>query len=148
MKPIGIWRWALALQRGSMWAEAHDELCTASRLSSEDAWLSSKCAEKVGPPDITPPNFRPGVVPPVALYNPTPVYSEKARHAHYEGTEVLWIVVTVEGTATDVRVVKPLGLGLDQNAIKTVRTWKFQPATLNGVNVPVLMAVEIAFRLV
>ena len=33
---------------------------------------------------------------------------------------------------TDCRVVKPLGLGLDEKAVETVQTWKFKPAMTNG----------------
>jgi TonB family protein len=84
---------------------------------------------------------------PIPIYKPLPPYSEEARKAKYQGTVVLWIVVTADGGVTDVRVVKPLGLGLDEKAIETVRTWKFKPASRNGAPVPVMMSVEVSFRL-
>jgi periplasmic protein TonB len=65
----------------------------------------------------------------------------------YQGTAVLWIVVTAQGDVAQERLVKPLGLGLGQNALRTVRTWKFKPATRNGVPVPVRVMVEVSFRL-
>ncbi len=84
---------------------------------------------------------------PIALYKPEPPYSEEARKAKYQGTVVLWIVVDAQGNVTDVRVVKPLGLGLDEKAVETVHTWKFKPAMRNGTAVTVRVSVEITFRL-
>jgi TonB family protein len=87
------------------------------------------------------------VTAPIPIYKPEPAYSEEARKAKYQGTVVLWIIVDVAGTVSDCRVVKPLGLGLDEKAMETVRTWKFKPATRNGTPVPVRVMVEVSFRL-
>jgi protein TonB len=84
---------------------------------------------------------------PIPIYKPEPPYSEQARKAKYQGTVVLWIVVDAQGAVTDAQVVKPLGMGLDQNAVTTVRTWKFKPAMRNGAPVPVKVMVEVSFRL-
>ncbi|MGH9445191.1 MAG: energy transducer TonB, partial [Terriglobia bacterium] len=48
---------------------------------------------------------------PVAIYDPEPQYSERAREAKYQGTDVLSIIVQADGSVTDVQVVRPLGLG-------------------------------------
>jgi protein TonB len=87
------------------------------------------------------------VTAPIPIYKPEPPYSEEARKAKYQGTVVLWIVVDATGNVTDARVVKPLGLGLDEKALDTVRTWKFKPALRNGTPVPVRVMVEVSFRL-
>ena len=84
---------------------------------------------------------------PIPIYKPEPPYSEEARKAKYQGTVVLWIVVDAQGGVTDARVVKPLGLGLDEKATETVRTWKFKPALRGGTPVPVRVMVEVSFRL-
>ncbi len=84
---------------------------------------------------------------PIPIYKPEPAYSEEARKAKYQGVVVLWIVVDTQGSVTDVRVVKPLGLGLDEKAVEAVHTWKFKPATRNGAPVPVRVMVEVSFRL-
>ena len=84
---------------------------------------------------------------PIPIYKPEPPYSEQARKAKYQGTCVLWIVVDTQGNVTDAQVVKPLGMGLDQNALNTVKTWKFKPAMRNGAPVPVRVMVEVQFRL-
>jgi TonB family protein len=88
-----------------------------------------------------------GVSAPIPIYKPEPAYSEEARKAKYQGTVVLWIVVDAQGNVTDCRVVRPLGLGLDEKAMETVRTWKFKPAMRNAVPVPVRVIVEVSFRL-
>ena len=88
-----------------------------------------------------------GVSAPIPIYKPEPAYSEEARKAKYQGTVVLWIVVDAQGNVTDARVVRPLGLGLDEKALETVRTWKFKPALRNMVPVPVRVIVEVSFRL-
>ena len=88
-----------------------------------------------------------GVSEPIPIYKPDPAYSEEARKAKYQGTVVLWIIVDASGAVTDCRVVKPLGLGLDEKAVETVRTWKFKPAMRNGTPVPVRVMVEVSFRL-
>ena len=88
-----------------------------------------------------------GVSPPIPLYKPEPAYSEEARKSKYQGSVHLWIVVDAQGNVSDVRVAKPLGMGLDEKAVETVRTWKFKPAARNGVRVPVRVMVEVLFRL-
>jgi len=87
------------------------------------------------------------VIAPIPIYKPEPPYSEEARKAKYQGTVVLMIVVDTQGSVVDTRVVKPLGLGLDEKAVETVRTWKFKPGMRNGVPVPVRVMVEVSFRL-
>lgn len=84
---------------------------------------------------------------PIPIYQPDPPYSEEARKAKFQGIVVLSIIVDAQGNVHDVQVVKPLGLGLDEQAVRTVQTWKFKPAQRNGVPVPVRVSVEISFRL-
>lgn len=88
-----------------------------------------------------------GVTAPIPIFKPDPPYSEEARKAKYQGTVVLMIVVDAQGNVTDTRVAKPLGLGLDEKAVETVRTWKFKPGMRQGVPVPVRVMVEVSFRL-
>jgi protein TonB len=93
--------------------------------------------------------FRPGrgVTPPRAVYSPDPEFSEEARKAKYQGTCTLMIVVATDGRPTNIRVVNSLGMGLDEKAIETVRTWRFEPGQKDGHAVNVEMAVEVDFHL-
>jgi TonB family protein len=88
-----------------------------------------------------------GVSAPIPIYKPEPAYSEEARKAKYQGTVVLWIVVDAQGNVADCRVVKPLGLGLDEKAVEGVKVWKFKPAMRNGTPVAVRVMMEVSFRL-
>ena len=88
-----------------------------------------------------------GVSAPIPIYKPEPPYSEEARKAKYQGTVVILIIVDAHGSVTDARIMKPLGLGLDEKAVETVRTWKFKPGMRNGIPVPVRVMVEVTFRL-
>ena len=88
-----------------------------------------------------------GVSAPKALYAPDPEYSEEARKAKYQGTVVLWLVVDANGRPQQIRVQRALGMGLDEKAIEAVRLWKFEPARKDGQAVPVMINVEVNFRL-
>ena len=93
--------------------------------------------------------FRPGrgVTPPRPIYSPDPEFSEEARKAKYQGTCTLMIVVDTDGKPTNLRVVNSLGMGLDEKALETVRTWRFEPGLKDGHPVKVEMAVEVDFHL-
>lgn len=106
---------------------------------------SSKPASQPG--DDTAPEHETTVTPPVPVYKPEPPYSDEARKAGLEGTVVLSITVDPQGNVKNIRVVKPLGKGLDQNAVDTVRSWKFKPAAQDGKPVEFSATVEVAFRL-
>jgi TonB family protein len=84
---------------------------------------------------------------PRATYTPDPQYSDAADHSGYQGTCVLWLVVGTDGLAHDIRIVRALGLGLDDQAVKAVQTWKFSPAKKDGQPVPVQINVEVNFKL-
>ena len=52
-----------------------------------------------------------------------------------------------KGAPTDIRVVKKLGLGLDEKAIESVTKWRFKPGMKDGKPVAVQATIEVAFRL-
>ena len=84
---------------------------------------------------------------PVPIYKPEPAYTKEARAAKLEGTDVFWVVVDGTGNVADVRLVRSVGMGLDESASETLRTWKFKPAMKKGKPVPVRVVVEVSFRL-
>ena len=88
-----------------------------------------------------------GVSAPRATYKPDPEYSPEARQAKYQGTVVLSLVVAPDGRAHGLRVVRSLGMGLDEKAIEAVRQWRFEPARKDGKPVAVAVDVEVNFRL-
>jgi protein TonB len=93
--------------------------------------------------------YRPGngVTNPVPISRPEPQYSEEARKAKWQGAVLLSLVVDENGKPTDIKVIRPLGLGLDEQAIEAVSHWTFKPGTLNGKPVKVQAQIEVTFRL-
>lgn len=88
-----------------------------------------------------------GVSPPKVIVSPEPVFSEAARGVKYQGTTTLRMVVDTDGTLSNIRVIIPLGCGLDANAVEAVKTWKFKPAEKDGQPIPFEIAVEVDFHL-
>jgi len=84
---------------------------------------------------------------PHAIYQPSPDYDEKARKKKIQGVVVLSVIVTQEGRTADIKVTKTLTPGLDQQAIKAVSRWRFDPATKDGQPCPVRIAVDVSFHL-
>ena len=87
------------------------------------------------------------VSPPRLIHKVAPEYSKEARKAKFQGTVVLYVLVDEKGDPRDVKVVRGLGLGLDQKAIEAVQQWRFEPGLKNGKPVPVGSQIEISFRL-
>jgi TonB family protein len=88
-----------------------------------------------------------GVTAPTLLAKVEPEYSEEARKAKHAGTVVLYIEVTVDGKADNIRVQHSLGLGLDEKAIEAVKKWRFSPGKKDGKPVRVAATIEVNFRL-
>ena len=88
-----------------------------------------------------------GVTAPVPLYRPEPEYSEEARKAKYQGTVILYVEVDPAGKPKNLKVMRSLGLGLDEKAIEAVEKWKFRPGYKDGKPVTVAATVEVNFRL-
>jgi periplasmic protein TonB len=88
-----------------------------------------------------------GVSQPKLISKVEPEYSEEARKAKFQGVVVLQIVVDAKGNAVNPRVMKSLGLGLDEKAMEAVKQWKFTPGYKDGKPVPVAATVEVNFRL-
>jgi len=78
-----------------------------------------------------------------------PAYTADAMRAKVQGTVWLECVVMPDGTVGRVQVVRSLDstFGLDQEAIKAAKQWRFRPGTRLGEPVPVLITIELAFTL-
>jgi len=88
-----------------------------------------------------------GVTGPTLIYKVEPEYSEEARKAKFQGTVILLIVVDEHGKPRDARVIHPLGLGLDENALEAIMKWRFTPGKKDGKPVAVQATIEVNFRL-
>ena len=88
-----------------------------------------------------------GVSAPSLLFKVEPEYSEEARKAKFQGTVVLQVVVDEKGLPRDLKVLRQLGLGLDEKAIEAVSKWRFKPGYKDGRAVSVAAVIEVNFRL-
>jgi periplasmic protein TonB len=88
-----------------------------------------------------------GITGPVLLFQVEPEYSEEARKAKFQGTVMLSIIIDRQGRTRDIRVVRELGLGLDQKAVEAVSKWRFKPGQKGGTPVNIAANVEVNFRL-
>ena len=88
-----------------------------------------------------------GVDAPKARSTPEPEFTEIARYEKFPGTVVLNVIVGIDGNVHHIRLVRPLGLGLDEAAETRLKTWRFDPAMRNGKPVAVEMNIEVSFNL-
>ena len=90
---------------------------------------------------------RNGVTQPIPIFTPEAEFSDEARRQKYQGVCVISLIVDAQGNPQNPRVVRPLGLGLDQKALQAVERYRFKPAKKDGKPVAVVMVVEVDFRL-
>jgi TonB family protein len=92
--------------------------------------------------------YHPGGTEAKCAYCPDPQYTDEAREAKLQGAVTLLVLVGADGRAEQVRIVKGIGLGLDERAAQTIRTWKFVPAYDAARHaVPTWVTIEAIFRL-
>jgi protein TonB len=88
-----------------------------------------------------------GVSPPVLIYSVDAEFSDEARRAKYQGVSVVSLIVDAHGLPQRIRVVRKLGMGLDEKAVEAVRQYKFRPSTYQGKPVPVEITIEVNFHI-
>ena len=84
---------------------------------------------------------------PKIVHKQEPKYTASAKRDKVQGVAVLQIVVTSKGHPEDIKIVKSLRPDMDQQAIKAVSKWRFEPARKDGRPVAVSAKVEVNFRL-
>jgi TonB family protein len=87
------------------------------------------------------------VLPAEILSKPTPVYTPEARNLKIEGEVLLEVVLAASGSLHVVRVVRGLGHGLDDNAVKAAEQIHFRPASRNGQPADSTVVLHIIFQL-
>ena len=90
-----------------------------------------------------------GVEPPRIQHKVDPRYTAEAMRAKVQGTVVVQAIVRPDGSVTDVEVIKSLDptFGLDTEAVRAARQWRFYPGTRFGEPVSVRISIELAFTL-
>lgn len=95
----------------------------------------------------TPRVLSPEMKPPVAVYHPAPVYPEAALAVRRQGAVIVEAVIDRKGSVVEAKVLRDLGFGLGEAALRAIRTWRYQPATLDGRPVTVYLTVTVKFEL-
>ena len=90
-----------------------------------------------------------GVTLPIVTREVKPQYTSDAMRAKVQGTVLLECVVKPDGSVGEVKVVRSLDsiFGLDLEAMKAARNWRFRPGTRLGEPVSVLVTIELTFTL-
>lgn len=109
------------------------------------AWLQVSDAETL----VVRAPIRPGplVAPPERIGYVAPGYTEEARRARLEGTVILQVVIDENGTVKSAEVLRPLGMGLDEEAVRAVEQWRYRPTVHRGQPVEVMLTVTVQFEL-
>jgi TonB family protein len=63
------------------------------------------------------------------------------------GMALYHTVIGPDGVPGEIAVARPIGFGLDENAVKAIRAAKFEPAEKDGKPVPVLLDLVVQFRI-
>ncbi len=88
-----------------------------------------------------------GVTTPVIIQKREPDYDNIARHLYYSGSILMGVVIDKDGVPRRLQLRKNLGYGLDEKAAEAINTWRFQPATKDGVPVACTAQISVNFRL-
>jgi TonB family protein len=85
--------------------------------------------------------------PPELAERSEPAYTEEAFIGRAQGSVGIHVEIDAEGVPRNLRVVRPLGLGLDEQALTALKQWRFRPARKDGANVACRVIYEINFSL-
>lgn len=88
-----------------------------------------------------------GVSAPEVIHSVQPQFTPEARSQNLQGIVAIQLIVDSQGSPQDVRVVRQLGMGLDEEAIAAVKQYRFRPAMYEGHPVSVQMVIDVDFRL-
>ncbi len=100
-----------------------------------------------GPHQGSPAQVGAGVLAPKLTYSPKPEFNSAARALRASGESLVSIVVNAQGTPEDVVILRPMGIGMDEQAIDAVHRYTFKPATKDGQPVAVEVNIDVHFRI-
>jgi hypothetical protein len=76
-----------------------------------------------------------------------PASNEYAQTNAVAGMALYHTVIGADGKPGEIAVGRPIGFGLDENAVDSIRRAKFQPAMKDGKPVPVMLDLVVQFRI-
>jgi TonB family protein len=89
----------------------------------------------------------PKIVPAEILWKPVPIYTEDARKQKVEGEVLVEAVLEASGKVRVLRVVRGLGHGLDEEAVKEAGQLRFKPALRDGQPSDSTVVLHVVFQI-
>lgn len=123
------------------WALKSFEITNRGMSECQSSSLADSHGYRSPNPNI--PDFRHRII-----SQPTPHYTDEARKAHIVGKVVLSVEFRADGTIGNIRLLRSLGYGLDEEAIVAARQIKFHPALKNEKPMTYTSRVEFRFNLI
>jgi TonB family protein len=87
-----------------------------------------------------------GVTSPKCLQCTPPSYTDAARKSRWQGNLLLKLSIDDQGQVTSAITLAGAPYGVDDQALATLRTWRFQPATRDGQPIHTCVPVEVTLR--
>jgi TonB family protein len=91
-------------------------------------------------------NGGPRVTAPILTHSEDAEFSDSGVRANISGLAIVSIVIDIDGLPRHIRSILPLGYGMDEQAVKAVEQYRFQPSKLQGKPVPVQVSIEVRFN--
>lgn len=76
-----------------------------------------------------------------------PASNQYAQDKDVAGMSLYHAVIGVDGKPGEIAVARPIGFGLDESAVASIRNAKFEPAIKDGRPVPVMLDLIVEFRI-
>jgi TonB family protein len=99
------------------------------------------------PSDTKPMHVGGPIKAPKLIHAAEPEFNDAARGLKYSGKVLIYLWLTPEGKVTNMSLVRPVGLGLDERALAAVQNYVFSPAMLNDKPVLVELNIEVNFQI-
>jgi TonB family protein len=125
---------------------AHEVPYRLIQATPEPGANSRDCADTTDAARTYPGDKSKGMAPPAIRTSVEPEYSAEAKQKKVSGDVLVALTIGTDGAPHDLWIVKPVGLGLDTNAVNAVRQYKFKPATCHGNPVLVQLTMDVNFK--
>jgi TonB family protein len=131
---------------GWKWVSEHVSSQLAGKIADERARGAIAELANLYKVNATGEHGGPRVTAPVLTKAVDAEFSDEARRSQLSGVAVVSLVVDTDGLPKHIRSVLPLGYGQDEEAVKAVQQYRFQPSKLEEKPVPVKITVEVRFH--
>jgi TonB family protein len=135
-----------ALKRWRFKPGSKDGVDVAVAVEVEVSFTLGSQGPRLGSSEVLLPGQE-GVTLPKVVSEVKASYTSEAITARIEGTVMIQAVVLANGRVGDARVTRALDSGLDAEALKALRQWRFEPGKKDGTPVPTQLSVEMTFTL-